>query len=414
MRPFSSIAAILIAATVAAAQEASPPRTLTPITGEAFAARLVSIGKDKAPFLVEDKTREIPLAELLHWGQPSEADQGPVVALRDGGLVVARSFKLTADAIQIESRGLGSWELPLDRVRGILLSPAADPLSRDRALANLARSNSMDGQHHVELVNGDLLTGQIVGTAGEKAAAALHTRLVLSRRGGELRLPLERIQAIRFPGQAAAAGRASGVRVGFRDGSTLWADSLSLAEQELSLKLSGRDKPITIPYRQALRELTYVRPPSPQVEYLSDMKLYGYKHAPFLSLERPFYRDRNAAGGRLRAGGRIVEKGLGMPATSRIAVDLGGAYERFESLLAVDDLAGRRGSVQFRVFLDRGEGKWQSAYASPVLRGGDPARRLSLDVTGARRMTLMVTHADRGDELDYANWLSARLVKKAE
>ena len=34
-----------------------------------------------------------------------------------------------------------------------------------------------------------------------------------------------------------------------------------------------------------------------------------------------------------------------------------------------------------------------------------------VDLTGAKRLTLRVDFADRGDELDHADWLNARLVK---
>ena len=79
--------------------------------------------------------------------------------------------------------------------------------------------------------------------------------------------------------------------------------------------------------------------------------------------------------------------------------------------LALDDSAGTRGSVIYRVFLEREAGDWQSAYESPIVRGGEPPLPLSLDVTGALRLALIVDFADRGDELDHANWLNARLVK---
>jgi hypothetical protein len=57
------------------------------------------------------------------------------------------------------------------------------------------------------------------------------------------------------------------------------------------------------------------------------------------------------------------------------------------------------------------DAKWQPAYTSDVVRGGDAAKSVSVDVTGADAMTLVVDYADRGDELDHADWLDARLTK---
>ena len=64
----------------------------------------------------------------------------------------------------------------------------------------------------------------------------------------------------------------------------------------------------------------------------------------------------------------------------------------------------------FAVYLLR-EGAWKEAFISGTVRGGESPRPVSVDVTGAQGLTLTVDFADRGDELDRANWLDARLVK---
>ena len=58
------------------------------------------------------------------------------------------------------------------------------------------------------------------------------------------------------------------------------------------------------------------------------------------------------------------------------------------------------------------DSNWVEAYKSGVVRGGDEATPVSVDVTGAEGLTLTVDYADRGDELDRADWLDARLTKK--
>jgi hypothetical protein len=64
-----------------------------------------------------------------------------------------------------------------------------------------------------------------------------------------------------------------------------------------------------------------------------------------------------------------------------------------------------------RVYLDRGDGNWQSAVSSPVIRGGEAPVPISLDVRGVRRLALIVEFADRGDECDYIDLLRARLIR---
>ena len=78
--------------------------------------------------------------------------------------------------------------------------------------------------------------------------------------------------------------------------------------------------------------------------------------------------------------------------------------------LALDDAAKRAGSVRFRVYLNDGLGAWRQAYQSPVIRGGNEPVPMSVDVTDARAIALIVDFADGGDTLDYANWLDLRLL----
>jgi hypothetical protein len=44
-------------------------------------------------------------------------------------------------------------------------------------------------------------------------------------------------------------------------------------------------------------------------------------------------------------------------------------------------------------------------------RGGEAPQRASVDVAGAQGITLVVDYTERGDEMDRADWLDARVVK---
>jgi alpha-galactosidase len=81
--------------------------------------------------------------------------------------------------------------------------------------------------------------------------------------------------------------------------------------------------------------------------------------------------------------------------------------ERFTATVGVDDEVGQRGSVVFKVV---GDGK--TLWESPILRGGDPARDVSVDLTGVNQLTLIV--GDAGDDINYdhADWADAKIVMK--
>jgi hypothetical protein len=116
--------------------------------------------------------------------------------------------------------------------------------------------------------------------------------------------------------------------------------------------------------------------------------------------------DRNVQGGMLRAGGRLSMKGIGMHSASRLSFELPPGVKRFQAETALDDSAGADGCVRFRVFVDG-----QEKYAGASLKSGDPAAAVDLDISGGKRLDLVVDFADRADVQDRADWLDARLVR---
>ncbi|HOQ85340.1 MAG TPA: NPCBM/NEW2 domain-containing protein [Phycisphaerae bacterium] len=103
--------------------------------------------------------------------------------------------------------------------------------------------------------------------------------------------------------------------------------------------------------------------------------------------------------------GREYARGLGHHAAGEIIVDLAGEFRRFEALIGVQTQPGGHGSVEFKVFTDD-----ELRFESGLMRQDAPARSISIDVSGAQELRLVVTDGGDGIECDCANWLEARLV----
>jgi alpha-galactosidase len=103
--------------------------------------------------------------------------------------------------------------------------------------------------------------------------------------------------------------------------------------------------------------------------------------------------------------GKRSEHGFGTHANSSLRVELGGKGERFTATVGVDDEVGQRGSVVFRV---AGDGRilWESG----VLRGGDPAKEVSVDLHGINKLSLLVGDADDDINYDHADWADAKIA----
>lgn len=116
-------------------------------------------------------------------------------------------------------------------------------------------------------------------------------------------------------------------------------------------------------------------------------------------------RDQNVNVGPLGIGGVPYAKGIGTNSVSTVVIGVPAGCTAFASDVGVDDAAGTRGSVTFTVLVDGTE-----AASTAVMHGGEAARHLTADVTGASRLTLQVGDAGDGNGHDNGDWGDARLT----
>lgn len=114
---------------------------------------------------------------------------------------------------------------------------------------------------------------------------------------------------------------------------------------------------------------------------------------------------KSVEGRPLSLAGAVYTHGIGTHANSEMTIHLKGVATHFVAIVGVDDESGTQGSVVFRVEVD---GK--VAVETPVLRGGDPPRLVTVKLAGAQRMVLRVL--DGGDQIghDHADWAAAALL----
>jgi len=380
----------------ASAEDAGP--LAAPVDGEPFRARLASIDEHwQVTFQTEGTRRTLPAASLVRWGQCVDIAGRPVVVLADGGLLAAEVAVADREFVSADSALFGALRLPRPMVAGVLFHPPADRTSRD-LLVDRILSSAAEADRAL-LLNGDELAGAIERIAQGKMRLQSTVGAVELETGSVGAILDRRAVAPRF--EAPRIPKGLSAYAGFSDGTRLGAAALVVAENSLRITLQGG-----MTWSTAPKELAFLQPRGGQVVYLSDLKPEGYRHVPFLSLSWPFRADRSVCGAMLHAGGKLYLKGLGMHSASRLSYSLAEPYRRFQAELAVDDSAQGGGSVGFRVFVDG-----QVRYTSPVVRGGQAPLPISVDLTGAKRLDLVVDFADRADELDHADWLDARLVR---
>ncbi len=105
----------------------------------------------------------------------------------------------------------------------------------------------------------------------------------------------------------------------------------------------------------------------------------------------------------LSLGGVVYQHGIGTLSINELIVDLKGEATRFESMIGIDDAASTgQGSVTYEIWLDN-----KRAFTSKVIKAGDPAQHVAVDLTGVRFMELFIDDGGDVSTGDYANWAGA-------
>jgi NPCBM/NEW2 domain len=399
------------------------PQEVVPVGGPSFRGELVSIdSRGRVTFRVNDgkemdaSVRTLLLDELVRWGNPVAPRAQAIVVLADGGRIVAAAdwtggatVKLAAGEVVILSDIWGEVRLARGLVGGIVFAQQRRASEREKLLEKIRGEPSQtEVTDAVMLTNGDRLTGKL--TELDRGAVAIETR------AGVVKAPLSRVEAISCGGRSVKAPdelaaspsyKAAGKFViGVRDGSLVYTNTLRAdgkgAEIELAsgVKLKGGSEDDIV----AIQQLDGL------VIYLSDLAGADYRGVPYLSVNWPITRDRNVLAEPIVVRAKRYLKGIGMHSAGRLTYRLDRDYQRFEAEVAIDDSAKGRGSVTFGVYVLR-DGKWSEAFKSGIIRGGEEPQAISVDLRGEKGITLTVDFADRGDELDHAVWLDARLVR---
>jgi NPCBM/NEW2 domain-containing protein len=401
-----------------------------PLSQPPFPAQLAGIDREwNLSFKTAGKLRVVAAADLAYWGRYRDVEAGPQLILADGGMIRADPLLLDDKQLVLgDATGLGRgfWDessLPRDNVRAILLQPPAATPDRDRLIKELASYTQADDR--LLLAGGDTIAGVLIASpragrfAPEDSKPGSET-FQLIRRGSAppLVIPAAKVVAVSLGsiGTRSANGSRMLAWLALADGSLVRTASVHAKGDivtvglalggELKTTLSGRNDPD----KRFWDAVTYVEPTAPRMKWLPDLQPLGYKHIPFLTIERPLGVDQSVLGTRLRAAGAVFRKGIGMPSASRVAYEVAG-FRKFEAEIAIDEAAALSGSGIFKVLLEGAPDQWKAVYESQAIRGGDPPVPIAIDLKGAGRLVLLVEFADRGDVCDYADWLNARLSK---
>jgi hypothetical protein len=140
---------------------------------------------------------------------------------------------------------------------------------------------------------------------------------------------------------------------------------------------------------------------------LSDSSLDTLEPVSPRNVWRPAERGRSNGGGALMIAGETFVRGWGVAAPRKLTFRLYRGYRRFTAKVGVDDGAQAAGGALFRVY---GDGKL--LFQSSVLRRGDAAASVDVDVYGVDVVALTAIPAPGTTGQTDCDWVDARLEVK--
>ena len=122
------------------------------------------------------------------------------------------------------------------------------------------------------------------------------------------------------------------------------------------------------------------------------------------------HKNQSVDGHGLTIGGQSFEHGLGTHANSALYVDLKKAAQTFSAEVGVDgEVSNPAASVEFIVLGD-GKELWRSG----VMKAGETAKNVSVELAGIKTLLLKVGDAGDGISYDHADWADAKFEMAGE
>jgi len=152
-----------------------------------------------------------------------------------------------------------------------------------------------------------------------------------------------------------------------------------------------------------------------KIVYLTDLEPETLDFTPFFGTAKElpviaeFFgprRNKSFLGGPLKLGGKVYENGLALHSRTEITYRLPGRFGRLKATAGIDEAVRPHGHVRLVVRAD------ENVLLEETLTGEDEAPlEIDVDLTGARRLSILVDFGDKTDIADHLDLCEARIIK---
>lgn len=368
---------------------------LTLVNGSSIKTTIESVGKDG---MVVGKN----IPANLKFDQIITIETGRKIAapakdahkvyLVDGGILHGSVITVKDDRIQVGD-GNKQTDLPLDVVRAVIWKT-------DSQISNLRQKPSVEDDTVVVKTDRGL---QFVGGLLESVD---ETHVYVNYKGKSRKISRDIVQAIVTADLKIKAP--SGVKLTLIDaaGSKLAGTLDSFEAGLLTLNMSGGHQ-VGVP----VSDIRKISVESDRVVYLSDLEPDEIEQSSQFAAAREWKRNTSVTGSQMQmrfsSTGRVVnfDRGLGTKPYTLLAFENKNNFDQFRAIVGIDLDARGRGDCEMIV---RGDGI--QLWAKRV-RGSDDPDSIIVDISGVKKVSLVVLPGEDFDLGDHANWADAKFMK---
>jgi len=321
------------------------------------------------------------------------------VELVDGSLLVGQDYTVGKGQARITTPE-GTLELPTRDVASVRLQPETDATAPqwarivegkiDADLIVVRSDQSLD--YHKGVLHD--VTGQIVqfGLDGEV-------------------LPVKRpkVYGVVYRHPAGRDLPEARCRLSDTAGSQWLVRSIVLEQDKLRWTT-----PTGLSATRVLASVTRVDFSEGKIIFLSDLKEESVAWTPFFGVGAKlpalteFYaprRDRALGARPLKLGGKQYAKGLALHSRTEMVFRLPGRFRRLAAVAGIDEGVRPRGNVRLVI---RGDDR---VLLEKTLTGTDPPLPVNLDISGVRRLSILVDFGEDLDVADHLDLCEARIIR---
>lgn len=366
------------------------------LAGERIAGTLLGLSGDGVRLKTDAGEVTIPSRDILEVSFPKPATPPavkPVAAwlrLVDGTRVRAARVALGPKRASFETIHFGTVSLPPETVAAVRFGQLEPEVAKtwESLLVRKTKTDRLVVRKDDVL---DHLDGVIAEIDGDVV------RFLLD--GDELSFKRDKVFGLIYFRKPVLPSRPA-CRAEFAGGDSVLLATVARVEGAWRARmLAGAE--ISLPMA-ALRRLDFG---ASRLVYLSRLEPRDVKYTPFFDVTWRYRRDRNLDGGPLRLDGKVFDRGLALHSKTRLVYRLADGYRRFQAVMGIDQLVGRRGNVHVII---SGDGR---KLLEADVRGIDKPRIVDLDVAGVAELEILVDFGGDLDVADHLDLADARLLR---